>query len=488
MISQIPQHILLVPLMSQSHLIPFIDMAKQLAHHGLIVSIVMTPLNALRFNTIVNSNLKIHFLEFPFPNNQQSGLPQGCENIDSLPSPNLVLQFFEASNLLQYPLEKWLLGLDSKSLPNCIISDYCLPWTSNIAHKFNIPRLVFHGISCFTLVCSQNIQNSKVLERVASTSELFTIPNMPDRVEFTKTQLPPIITNKTSEEISEINDLMKHFKEAEHSAEGTIMNTFEELEPNYVKEYQKVVKKVWCIGPVSLSKFEMGGNKKASIEKEEWLNWLDSKKHNSVIYACFGSLCHMSTSQLKQLGLGLEQSNHPFIWVIRKRDYSEEFEDWFKQKIFEEKGLIIKGWAPQVLILSHKAIGGFITHCGWNSTLEGVSSGVPMITWPMFAEQFYNEKLIVQVLKIGVRIGVEVCVNLGEEEKDGILVEKEDIKRAIDKLMDEGSEGKERRRRARELGEMANGAVEEGGSSYLNMTMIVKQIMEHKRDSIEGYS
>ena len=108
---------------------------------------------------------------------------------------------------------------------------------------------------------------------------------------------------------------------------------------------------------------------------------------------------------------------------------------WISEEGFEERtkgrGLIIRGWAPQVLILSHPSIGGFLTHCGWNSTLEGISAGVPMITWPLFADQFLNEKLVTQVLKIGVSVGMEVPMKFGEEEKTGVLVKKEDIKRAI---------------------------------------------------------
>lgn len=167
---------------------------------------------------------------------------------------------------------------------------------------------------------------------------------------------------------------------------------------------------------------------------------------------------------------------------MREGDCSIELNKWLVEEKFEERvqgrGLVVRGWAPQVLILSHPAIGGFLTHCGWNSTLEGVSAGVPMICWPMFAEQFYNEKLIVQVLRIGVRVGVEVCVNWGDEEKLGVMVKREDIEKAVKKLMDEGDgEGEERRERARQVGKMAKRAVE-GGSSYLNMTLLIQHVME----------
>lgn len=149
---------------------------------------------------------------------------------------------------------------------------------------------------------------------------------------------------------------------------------------------------------------------------------------------------------------------------------------------------MVRGWAPQVPILNHPAVWGFLTHCGWNSTLEGVSAGRAMITWPMFGEQFQNEKLIVQVLKIGVRVGVEETVEYSAGENDGNeeardddqkgLIKKEDIRKAIDDLMSEDDEGEERRRRAREVGEMAKKAVEEGGSSYLNISHFIQHISQ----------
>ncbi|KAJ1418908.1 UDP-glycosyltransferase family, conserved site [Sesbania bispinosa] len=426
-------HFLLVPLMSQSHLIPFTEMAKLLAANGVTVTIVLTPLNAARFNKVIDQakalNLKIQFQVLPFPC-LEAGLPEGCENMDTIPSSEYQHLFFYASNMLQEPLEKWLSELET--VPSCIISDICLPWTSNVATKFNIPRVVFHIVSCFTLLCSHNISHSKVHERVTSMSEPFVVPDLPDTMEFTKAQLPEAMKQDSKDWKQAIDE----FKAAELSAQGILVNTFEELEIMYVRGYEKVAR----------------------------------------------SLCRLQASQLKELALGLEASNHPFIWVIRKNDCSAELEKWLKEENFEERnkgrGFIIRGWAPQVQILSHPATGGFLSHCGWNSTLETISTGVPMITWPMFAEQFFNEKLIVKVLKIGLRIGVEVVMDHMEAEKvEKMLVKKEDVKKAIEQLMEQGGEGEQRRNRARVMKEIAHKAVENGGSSTSNCKSFIKHIV-----------
>ena len=474
------QHFLLVPFMSQSHLIPFTHLAKLLASNGVSVTIVLTPLNAAKFNTLIDQakalKLKIQFHVLPFPS-AEAGLPEGCENLDTLPSPQYKHLFFSASNMLKEPLEKWLSELET--LPTCMVSDICLPWTTTVASKFKIPRVVFHGISCFALLCSHKIGHSKVHENVTSMSEPFVVPDLPDAIEFTKAQLPGAM----SQDSKAWKHAVEQFKAGEHSAAGILVNTFEELEKMYVRGYEKVGRKIWCIGPLSLHDklfLERAGRdgNETSLDESECLNFLSSNKPCSVIYVCFGSLCRINASQLKEIALGLEASSHPFIWVIGKSDCSQEIEKWLEEENFQErnrrKGVIIRGWAPQVEILSHPSTGGFLSHCGWNSTLEAVSAGIPMITWPMSAEQFINEKLIVQVLKIGVRIGVEAPVDPMETQK--ALVKKECVKKAVDQLMEQGGDGEQRRNRAREIKEMAQKAVEDGGSSASNCELFIQEI------------
>lgn len=472
-------HFLLVPLMSQSHIIPLTDFAKLLAQHGVFVSIITTPLNAIRYRgSIDNSrsrNLNIQTIPIEFPC-KEAGLPQGCENLDGLESPESVAKFFRACEMLELPLEKLIQEIEPK--PSCIVSTCAVSWTTNIARKFKIPRYIFETVSCFTMLCSRN------LSRVLNVSESdcpdpFLVPDIPHDIEFTSAQLP-----KTMSKGSDFEEIKDHVKQALDSVQGTLVNSFRGLEPWYEEECRKERGKLWCIGPVSLSNKEFSdsscrGNS-SSINEHYCLSWLDSMKPRCVIYACFGSLCRISMQQIKQIGLGLEASGFAFIWVIRKQEgQSSEVEKWLEEERFQERvggrGLVVRGWAPQVMILSHPCVGGFLTHCGWNSTLEGVTSGVPMITWPMFAEQFYNEKFIVDVLRIGVRVGVEGFV---DSEKNEDLVTSDRVKNAIEEVMSESEEGCERRRRVEELAKMARNAVEVGGSSFWNVTMFIRDVLQ----------
>lgn len=482
MASQEPQlHFVLFPLMAQGHIIPMIDIARILAQRNVIITIVTTPQNAARFTSTLarslHSGLQIRVVQIPFPC-KEAGIPDGCENLDMLPSLGMAMSFFRATSFLQQPVEKLFEELTPK--PSCVISDMCLPYTSQIATKFNIPRISFVGVNCFYLLCMYNVRIYNVLDSTRTDSEYFVLPGIPDRIEITIAQL-----------IEPMHEGWKEFSDeifvTEMATYGILMNSFEEMEPAYAREYKKVREdKMWCIGPVSLSNKDQldkaqRGNK-ASIDEHHCMKWLDLWESRTVIYASLGSLCNLTPSQLVELGLALEASRRPFIWVIREGSEIEELNNWIKEDGFEERtkarSLVIRGWAPQVLILSHPAIGGFITHCGWNSTLEAICEGVPMVTWPLFGDQFCNEKLVVEILKVGVKVGVEIPVKWGEENKIGVLVKKEDVERAINVLMDETSEGEERRRRAKELGEMAKRAVEDGGSSHSNATLFIQDITQ----------
>ncbi|XP_059654558.1 scopoletin glucosyltransferase-like [Cornus florida] len=462
------------------HMIPTMDMAKLFASHGGVkTTIITTPLNAPIFAKAIqttknmSNHIAISVIKFPA---EEAGLPDGCENVDQIHSEDMVPNFFKATTMLQGPLEHAI----EEGHPDCLVADMFFPWATDIAAKFNIPRLVFHGTSVFALCAGENMRLYKPQKNVSSDYEPFIVPNLPHEVKITKMQL----ADHDKEDIeTDFSKLLDKAIETEMTSFGVVVNSFHELEPAYADHYRRVLgRKAWHIGPVSLCNREVEDKaqrgKETSIDKLACLKWLDSKKPNSVIYVCFGSGAGFATSQLYEIAMGLEASGQEFIWVVRRAKNEDDNENWSPEGFEErtkDKGLIIRGWAPQVLILDHDAVGGFVTHCGWNSTLEGVSAGVPMVTWPFFADQFFNEKLVTEILKIGV------CVGSDQQWKRGAIdgVKSEAIENAVKEIM-VGEEAEERRRRARTLKEMASKAVEEGGSSHTDLNALIKELSAYQ--------
>ncbi|THU66189.1 hypothetical protein C4D60_Mb05t11530 [Musa balbisiana] len=471
-------HFVLVPLMAQGHTIPMVDMAHLLASRGVHVTFITTPANASRIESDIQrargSGIPIWFVSLRFPC-EEFGLPPGCENLDCVTSREHAVAFLYACRTLRGPLTSIL--RQQNPPPSCVISDTMQYWTADMARELGIPRLMFSGSGgLFHLFRHLFLQN-KSNDLVNNGAESVVLPGFPHHIELTRAQIPGSLF------LPEMAKFREEMMEEDCRSDGVVVNTFSDLEAPCIDQYQEVIgKKVWTIGPMFLCNRDAAyiaarGNK-ASIDQAQCLRWLDSMQPSSVIYVSFGSLARTSPSQVIEIGLGLEASNCPFLWVIKAGNRSAEVETWLSQG-FEERtssrGLIIRGWAPQVMILSHPAIGGFMTHCGWNSLLEGIAFGVPMITWPHFAEQFLNEKLIVEVLRTGVAIGVKT-ITPWQADKDVVLVKKDDMVRAVSRLMGEGEEGEAMRNRSRELGHKARAAVEEGGSSCENVTLLIQQI------------
>ncbi|KAL1541338.1 UDP-glycosyltransferase 73E1-like [Salvia divinorum] len=458
-----PLHIVLLPLMAQGHIIPMIDMAKLLAKRGVQLSIILTHLTASRFDRAAASNT-IRLLTVRFPC-EEAGLPPGCESAELLPSFSLLPNFMNAINLLQKPIEALLHRLSPP--PTSLICDKHIIWTLHTSTTFKIPRLVFDGMSCFTQVVTHHIYASKIHQTLPP-AHFFTVPNLPGSIQFTQSQLPGLF-NPGPTDVKGYRELLK---ETEALSYGLVVNTFQELENGYVDEFLKLQRgKIWCIGPLSL------GDDTNTRSDHDCLKWLDDKKTGTVVYACLGSLSRLSRAQFTELALGLEESGRDFLLVVK---VDAEIERWISGDGIEARvkgrGFLLRGWAPQVAILRHPAVGAFLTHCGWNSTLEGISAGVPMVTWPLFAEQFLNEKLVVQVHETGVGVGARGVVHLGVEERGEDRVGRDGIREAVARVMDEGEEGCERRKRARELGQIARSSVKEGGSSYQNITHLIQDI------------
>ncbi|KAI6706802.1 hypothetical protein NL676_009764 [Syzygium grande] len=205
-------------------------------------------------------------------------------------------------------------------------------------------------------------------------------------------------------------------------------------------------KPVWGVGPLLPDQYwtssgslvrdrEIRPSKQSNVTEEDVIRWLDSKMHGSVIYVSFGSSVGLTTEEYDTLAKALEESTWPFIWAIQPGSGGSEegyYPNGLEAKV-RERALIITGWAPQLLILSHPSTGGFLSHCGWNSTVEALGRGVPFLAWPIRGDQFYNAKLVAHHLKVGYRVS----------DDDLVMVKKEEIVKGIDKLMSD-EEAKER--------------------------------------------
>ncbi|KAI4976274.1 hypothetical protein ZWY2020_049881 [Hordeum vulgare] len=468
-------HFVFVPLMYQGHVIPAVDTALLLATHGALASVVATPSNAARIRPTLDfarqSGLPIRLVELPL-DCAAEGLPEGADDVDKIPL-GLEVNYFRALTLLAEPLERHLRA--HPPYPTCIVSDFCHAWTVQVAASLKVPRLCFFSMCAFCVLCQHNVERYNSYDGVADDNEPVVVPGLGRRIEVTRAQAPGFFRAPGFEELADEIEL------ALAESDGVVMNSFLEMEPEYVAGYADARKlKLWTIGPVSLyhqhaATLAKRGNTTTAVDADECLRWLDGKEPSTVVYVSFGSIVHADPKQVVELGLGLEASGHPFVWVLKNPDqYGEDVREFLRglEERVAGRGMMIGGWSPQVLILNHAAVGGFVTHCGWNSTLEAIAAGLPVVTWPHFSDQFLNEKLAVEVLGIGVSVGIkEPLLWVG---KKGVVVGREVVETAVRSIMDGGGEGEERRRKALALSEKARAAVQEGGSSLGNLLDLIK--------------
>ncbi|KAH7437525.1 hypothetical protein KP509_05G076400 [Ceratopteris richardii] len=224
------------------------------------------------------------------------------------------------------------------------------------------------------------------------------------------------------------------------------------------------------IGPIlPIDVLQMPSTNKISCRASLWheedscLQWLDEQKPQSVLYVSLGSIAILDKEQLKELAVALEASELPILWVLR--DDLTGSKGTFLPDDFQDrtrKMIRIISWSPQLLVLAHKAVGGFLTHAGWNSTLEALSMGVPMLVWPHLGDQFLNAELVVGEWGVGLEL------NLGNKD----FIGKNCIESQVRKLMEE-HEGEVLRAKAKEIRQQILTAVAEGGSSYNNLQSFV---------------
>ncbi|KAM0878604.1 hypothetical protein ACQ4PT_034763 [Festuca glaucescens] len=486
-------HFFLVPLVAQGHIIPMVDLARILTSRGPRVTVVTTPVNAARNRAAVEAanraGLALELVELPFPG-PQLGIPEGLEAIDQLDKEHIT--FFHAIWKMAEPLEEYIRALPRR--PDCLIADACNPWTAGVCELFDIPRLVMHCPSAYYLLAVHNLFAHGVYDSVGDEDMApFEVPDFPVRAIGNKATFQGFF------QFPGVEKEQRHMIDAEATADGLLINTFRGIEDVFIDAYAAALgRRTWAVGPTCASSTmdadaKAGRGNRADVDAGQIVSWLDARPPASVLYISFGSIARLPAKQLAELARGLESSGRPFVWAIKEAKSDAAVRTLLDDEGFEERvkdrGLLVRGWAPQVTILSHPAVGGFLTHCGWNATLEAISHGVPALTWPSFCDQFSSERLLVDVLGVGVRSGVKVPAMYVPEEAEGVQVASGDVEKVIAELMDDGPEGAARRCRAKELAAEARATMEEGGSSYCDLTDMISFVSElsrkrtHERDT-----
>lgn len=483
------QNIVIFPFMAQGHIIPFLSLARKIEKMGNYqITFVNTPLNIKNLKKSLDPSSTIRLVEIPFDSSNH-GLPPNFENTDTVTN-DFMLDFFEASLSLKPHFRNLVNELVTGGDPLlCIISDMFFGWTADVAHEFGIFHAIFSGCSGFGLGCYYSLWMN--LPHRKTESPEFCLPDFHEAGKIHVTQLMDLLLK--ADGTDRWSRVLLYNLSSWAKSDAILFNTVEEIDGIGLSYFRrKLSLPVWPIGPVlPLVDNRSRVGKNPVISPELCISWLDSKPLNSVLYISFGSQSTISASQMMQLAKALEISGTNFIWVVRPPlgfDINAEFkaEEWlpegFAKRVAEQnRGLIVSKWAPQVEILSHESIAAFMSHCGWNSVLESLSCGVPLIGWPLYGEQFYNVKLLEQKAD-------QVCVEVARGTQFDVRCE--DIVHVIEMIMRGDGRGKKMREKARKVKEMIEDAVRDEedykGSSVKSMEEFLHAALLNKESKTRG--
>ncbi|XP_045090963.1 scopoletin glucosyltransferase-like [Aegilops tauschii subsp. strangulata] len=367
-----PLHILFFPFLLPGHLIPMADIAALFAARGVRCTVLTTPVQASTIRSVVDransssaAGTPISISVVPFPD---VGLPLASQSGTDLgTSRDIHDRFFQTAELLREPFRRFL--SDHHADIDAMVSDSIFHWSANAAAEYGLPRVAFLGTSMFARACTETVLRINPFESCSDDpAAVVSLPGLPHRVEQKRSQMmDPVKRPRQWAKLQLAHD-------ADRSSYGEIFNSFRELEPGYAEHYRatQLRRRVWLVGPVGFASgsLEDVGSRGAvagalSPDAAGCLRWLDAKPASSVVYVSFGSMTSFSPEQMRELARGLDLSGKNFVWVIAN-DGAAASSDPCKPGGFPttDRGYIVRGWAPQVLILNHPAIGVFVTHCG----------------------------------------------------------------------------------------------------------------------------
>ncbi|XP_022890344.1 UDP-glycosyltransferase 88B1-like [Olea europaea var. sylvestris] len=461
--------IVLYPSPGMGHLISMVEFGKFILNHHpfFTVAILTVPPS---FNTGSTASY-IDRVSATNPSITFHHLPSVSLTFDSFSSMEVVI--FETLRLSNPNVQRALQEISSTSTITSVIIDFFCTPAFSIFTELGIPTYYFFtsGVCCLDSFLYVPTIHRNTTKSFKDMNSLLDIPGLPP---IPSSHMPDPILDRSSAEYAYCLDFFLHLPKSA----GVIVNSFESLESKSLKAISEgscnpdgPTPPVFCVGPLLATERGRTGS------MDECLKWLDLQPSQSVVFLCFGSLGLLSGKQLKEIAIGLERSEQRFLWVVRSppsEDKSKRFlpppepdlESLLPSGFLDrtkDRGFVVKSWAPQVEVLRHKSVGGFVTHCGWNSVLEALCAGVPMVAWPLYAEQKFNRVVLVDDLKLALRMN---------ESEDG-FVTAEEVESRVRELMD-SKEGESVRKRTKEKEAEAKAAMSEGGTSIVALAKLVE--------------
>nr|AWU66064.1 UGT85A57 [Rubus chingii var. suavissimus] len=470
-------HAVCIPAPAQSHIKAMLKLAKILHHRGFHITFVNTEFNHKRFLESRGPNSLDGLPDFHF-----EAIPDGFPESGEDPTQDITVLIESVRIHLLAPFRDLLIKLNSTSSPvTCIFSDgFMSAFTTRAAEELGIPIALIYTISACSFMglrkfrtllekglaplkdesCMTNGFLDKVIEWIPRKKDI----RLWDLPSFCRTTNP--------------DDIMFHYTmeaaEEANKASAVVLLTYDALEKDVLEVLSSSISPpVYTIGPLQLLLDQIAEDPLKpmgySLWKEETdcLQWLQSKAPNSIVYVNFGSIAVLTPEQLVEFGWGLANTKLPFFWVIRpdlvvgnSAILPPEFETETK-----DRGLIAS-WCPQEQVLNHPSVGGFLTHSGWNSIIESVTAGVPMLCWPFFADQQTNSYYTCNEWGIGMEINSNV--------------KRDNVEKLVRELMD-GEKGKKMKNKVLEWKRLAEEATAPHGSSSTNLDNLVNQVLLRKR-------
>ncbi|CAL5203407.1 unnamed protein product [Lathyrus oleraceus] len=469
-------HAVFVPFPAQGHVNPSMQLAKLFRCNGFHITFVNTEFNHKRLIKSLGEEFVKGLPDFHFET-----IPDGLPESDKDATQDIPTLCDSTRKNCYGPFKELVMKLNTSSpYPvTCIIADGTFGFAGRVARDLGIPELQLWTASACGFV--GYLQFEELVKRgiLPFKDENFMVDGTLDtRLDWITgvkdirlKDIPSFIR------VTDLNDTMFDFlgSEAQNCLRSSriIINTFEDLEGEALEHLRAKNPNIYSIGPINIlsrhfpeheNGFKASGS---SLWKNdpECIKWLNKWEPCSVLYINYGSIAVMTDHHLKEFAWGIANCKLPFLWIMRpdvvkgeNTTLPQEFLDEVKDRGY------ITSWCFQDQVLAHPSVGGFLTHCGWNSTLEAITYGVPTICWPFFAEQQTNCRYLCNIWKIGMEINYDV--------------KRDDITKIVIEVM-EGQKGKEMRQKSLEWKKKTIIATDLGGSSYNNFHKLIKEILHH---------